>query len=164
MAAHTQASDVAESTAITLFSYTIDRFNILLERDLKTEIIGQQATFPIPHAPGWCSGMISLRGKLIPVLSLHRSLADNAPRADKWLLVVESSPLPQIAISIDSLPSQRQIKPDDFTAVDNDSLPRWLIQQCVISGKTFYRANHHELFEQLIHENDTQQSALEIEV
>lgn len=164
MTADTQASDVEESTAITLFSYTIDRFNILLERDLKTEIIGQQAIFPIPHAPEWCSGMISLRGKLIPVLNLHRLLADNAPRADKWLLVVESSPLPQIAISIDSLPSQRQIKPDDFTAVDNDSLPRWLIQQCVISGKTFYRANHHELFEQLIHENDTQQSALEIEV
>ena len=164
MTADTQASDTEESTAITLFSYTVDGFNILLERDLKTEIIEQRNIFPIPHAPSWCSGMISLRGKLIPVLNLHGLLANSTQAAGKWLLVVESQPLPQIAIRIDSLPSQRQIEPNDFTAVSGDALPNWLIQQCTLSGHTFYRANHHELFEQLIHENDTQQSALEIEV
>lgn len=154
-----------ESPVAIQFSYSVGRFNILLERDIKTEIIEHRDIFPIPHAPGWCRGMISLRGKLMPVLNLHKVLQNTTSKASKWLLIVESLPLPQIAISIDALPAQRQVKPDEFTAISDESVhPDWLLQQCTIDGKTFYRADHHGLFEQLIRENDTQQNALEVEV
>jgi len=49
---------------ISAFYYTAANYNILLESDIKTEIVEQLTIFPMPHAPVWCNGMISLRGLL----------------------------------------------------------------------------------------------------
>ena len=69
-----------EQQSTPQFYYTIAGCNILLEPGMKTEIIEKQVIFPIPHSPPWCQGMISLRGKLIPVANLHKLLNSSDQR------------------------------------------------------------------------------------
>lgn len=136
------------------FYYTVAGHNILLEAGIKTEIIEQQMVFPIPHAPQWCQGMISLRGKLIPVVNL-RTFFDT-PRVSKsdWLLVLEQSPFPQLAVRIDRLPQQQLVNNERRQSIDGQKLPSWFEASVLLDDLTLYEANHSKLFEQLIQENE----------
>jgi len=141
-------------SGVSKFYYSVAGFNILLESDIKTEIIEKRDIFPIPHAPEWCQGMISLRGKLIPVANLHKLLNDSATLKSQWLLVLEIAPYPQLAVRIDQLPAQQILNDEDQETVDRQSFPVWIESQIRIDEKTFYQANHTALFEQLIQENE----------
>lgn len=136
------------------FYYTVADHHILLEAGIKTEIIEQRDIFPIPHSPSWCQGMISLRGKLIPVANLH-TLFDNAKTSKShWLLVLEKAPFPQLAIRIDQLPQQQIINNERSKSIDNQTLPSWFEASVSLDEQTLYEANHSKLFEQLIQENE----------
>ncbi len=148
-------SSVNEPQGISKFYYSIADFNILLESGIKTEIIEKQDVFPIPHAPIWCQGMISLRGKLIPVVNLHKLLKDSKQIKSNWLLILEKEPYPQLAIRIDRLPQQQLLNDPDTDRVDSQLLPMWLKTKISVDNKTLYEANHTELFEQIIQENET---------
>jgi len=146
-----------QQNGVSKFYYCVAGFNILLESGIKTEIIEKCDIFPIPHTPEWCKGMISLRGKLIPVANLHKLLNDSAPGKSPWLLVLEIAPHPQLAILIDQLPMQQLLSNDNQDAIDNTRFPDWIESSTSIDDKTLYQANHTQLFEQLIHENETSQ-------
>lgn len=145
--------EATESSGITQFSYSIAEFNILLEPTAKTEIVEQREIFPIPHAPEWCRGMISLRGKLLPVIDLHLLLGRKAQGQSHWLLIIESSPLPPVAIRIDHLPTQYLVDPEQLQKITDQTLPFWLESSMDIVDTTVYRANHQQLFELLALQN-----------
>ena len=144
-----------ETQGISKFYYTVAEYNILLESGIKTEIIEKMDVFPIPRAPIWCQGMISLRGKLIPVVGLHKLLSDSKQSASNWLLVLEKEPYPQLAIRIDRLPQQQFFENQHSQTIDAEKLPSWLKSVIEISGTKIYEADHTELFDQLIQENET---------
>lgn len=144
-------SATPELSGITQFYYSIGEFDILLEPTAKTEVVEQRSIFPIPHAPEWCRGMISLRGKLIPVVNIHRLLGFALRNRSHWLLIIKTGDLPAVAIRIDRLPMQCQVQPSELTPVKNDSIPFWLKHSMMGgNGKTVYQANHTELFQLLI--------------
>jgi chemotaxis signal transduction protein len=144
-----------EPQGISKFYYSIAGFNILLESGIKTEIIEKQDVFPIPHSPIWCQGMISLRGKLIPVVNLHKLLNDAEQINSNWLLILEKEPYPQLAIRIDKLPQQQILNDPHSNKLDTQQLPMWLKAVISVDDKTLYEADHTELFDQLIQENET---------
>lgn len=146
---------------ISKFYYTVGNHHILLEDGIKTEIIEKQNIFPIPHTPSWCYGMISLRGKLIPVASLHKILGLTEASRSKWLLVIEMAPYPQIAIRIDSLPAQQLIDMESQEALKHSELPHWFDKSLLVEEKTFYSVNHAKLFEQLIQQNEVSRTDLQ---
>lgn len=150
-----------ETQATQSFYYTVAGHNILLEPEIKTEIIEKQRVFPIPHAPSWCQGMISLRGKLIPVVNLHQTFNSHKQADSHWLLVLEKAPYPLLAISIDQLPMQQQLNDEPREDVNHEALPKWLLAAISIDEKTLYEANHTELFEQIIQENEQSKSDLQ---
>jgi len=142
-----------ESTGTPQFYYSIEDFDILLEPTVRTEIVEQRNIYPIPHAPEWCRGMISLRGKLLPVLNVHRLLGRQSQTQSHWLLVVESDPLPAVVIRIDRLPMQHIVQADDFQSIEDLNLPFWLTSAIDVEGRNIYKADHHKLFELLILQN-----------
>lgn len=147
-------SVTSEPSSITQFYYSIGEFDILLEPTVKTEIVEQRNIYPIPHAPEWCRGMISLRGKLIPVVNTHRLLGCSLKNQTHWLLIVETNDLPPVAIRIDKLPMQHQVLPNELQAVTDDSIPFWFKHSISSSnGNTIYQANHTELFQLLALQN-----------
>ncbi|PID46189.1 MAG: hypothetical protein CSB47_05635 [Proteobacteria bacterium] len=139
-----------ESSAATQFAYSAAGFNILLEPSIKTEIIEQRSVFPIPHAPEWCRGMISLRGKLIPVIDIHRLLGRTITDQPHWLLIIETTGLPPAAIHIDQLPVQQQIVAEELRPITEDDMPFWIKRVIDIAEQPVYEANHTELFNLLI--------------
>ena len=147
-----------EQQSTPQFYYTIAGCNILLEPGMKTEIIEKQVIFPIPHSPPWCQGMISLRGKLIPVANLHKLLNSSDQRKSNWLLVLEKDPYPQLAIRIDKLPMQQLLDNEPRNAIDLAQYPSWLQASISVDNKVLYEADHTILFKQLIHENESPQS------
>lgn len=155
-----ESATVAESEqqSISKFYYTVTGHNIILEPEIKTEIIEQQDIFPIPHSPDWCKGMISLRGKLIPVINLHKVLNDSEQDKSDWLLIMEKAPHSQIAISIDQLPKQQTFQGQSFEALDPNKFASWLVATTSIDNKILYEADHSILFEQLIQINEASQS------
>jgi len=152
-------SPTPESPTTTHFYYSIAEFNILLESGMRTEIIEQREIFPIPHAPEWCLGMISLRGKLIPVINTHRILGCSVETDSHWLLIVESEPLPPAAIRIDRLPAQYQLQAEQLQVNHTDANAFWLPHLITDSEMTVYQANHGELFQLLTLQNQPKYSA-----
>jgi len=144
----------SQEAGTSKFYYTIADHNILLESGIKTEIIEKQNAFPIPHSPTWCQGMISLRGKLIPVANLHKMLKQSEQSQSSWLLVLEKSPYPQLAIRIDRLPQQQLISDNDARTELSGTLPKWLTHSLKIDDKALLEADHTLLFEQLIQQNE----------
>lgn len=142
-----------ESSGFTQFAYTVSEFDILLEPTLKTEIIEQREVYPVPHAPDWCRGMISLRGRLIPVINLHHLLGKHFNQDHRWLLVIDTQQLPPAAIPIDRLPMQQHIQPETLSASPADHLPFWVKQTLDVDGQTVYEADHGELFQHLTHQS-----------
>ena len=139
---------------ISKFYYSVGDYNILLEPGIKTEIIEKKDVFPIPHSPLWCQGMISLRGKLIPVVGLHKLLDDTKASNSNWLLVMEKETYPQLALRIDQLPKQQSFQDQPAESIDGDQLPSWFKAVIAIDGKKIYEADHTEFFDQLIQENE----------
>ena len=150
-----------EQNGVSNFYYTVAGINILLEPGIKTEIIEKRDVFPIPHAPSWCQGMISLRGKLIPVANLHKMLNSSDVGKSLWLLVLEIPPYPQLAILIDQLPKQQLLSNEHREVATNEKFPDWIKSGTTVSGSILYQANHSELFEQLIQENEISQRDLQ---
>ena len=146
-------SATPESSGFSQFYYSIDEFDILLEPTVKTEIVEQRDIFPIPHAPEWCRGMISLRGKLLPVVNMHLLLGRKAQNQSHWLLIIESTQLPPVAVRIDKLPMQHLVKSDEFHSIEEKNLPFWLTSALDSDGSSIYKADHKQLLELLILQN-----------
>ena len=154
-------SDSAQDNSA--FYYTTADHHILLEGDIKTEIVEQPTIFPMPHAPAWCSGMISLRGKIIPLLDMAFMLKTEHKSKARWLLILEATPLPPIAIKIDCLPSRFSYSEDDVMPIDNEQYPPWLVEKVETDELALFKADHSALFNQLIAENTARTTALNIE-
>ncbi|PWQ93594.1 chemotaxis protein CheW [Leucothrix arctica] len=154
-------SETAQENAA--FYYTTAGNNVLLESDIKTEIVEQPTIFPMPHASAWCSGLISLRGKIIPLLDMAFMLESEQTNKTRWLLILEATPLPPIAIKIDCLPSRFSYTGDDVVPIENEQHPHWLLEKVETDELALFKANHSALFNQLIAENTARTIAQNIE-
>lgn len=152
MVDETQASS-PDTPALSQFYYSIEEYEILLEVTAKTEIVEQRTIYPIPHAPEWCRGMVSLRGKLIPVVNVHRLLGRSLENKSHWLLIIETGDLPAAAIRIDKLPSQHKIQADAFQVMTDKAMPFWIKRFTEIEEKPVYEADHAALFQSIIFQN-----------
>jgi hypothetical protein len=88
------------------------------------------------------------------------AVQDTKPR---WLLILESTPLPQIAIKIDNLPARFNYTEENISAIDNNQHPSWLLESINTDEQTLLKANHSALFQQLINENLAQAPIQETE-
>jgi purine-binding chemotaxis protein CheW len=69
-----------------------------------SSIIRYEAATPVPHAPGAVEGVISLRGRVVPVVDMHRQF-DVAPTEEETgydRIVVTESEAGQIGLAVDS--------------------------------------------------------------
>ncbi len=78
----------------------------LLPCDAGLEIVAARQHFPVPHAPAWCLGLTSVRGELLPIVSLRQLLGEDCDEAPRWLLVVRPSAWPTLAIGLAQLPEK----------------------------------------------------------
>ena len=127
------------------FYYTVGNHNLLFEKNLKVENLSATTINKVPHAPDWCTGIISVRGVIMPVVNMHTFLNSELKLKEKYiqskktyLLMIEHNNHAPIILQIDKLPEIININDYTYSRSANNS-PDW-------QGKT-WKNSTNKLFE-----------------
>ncbi|CAA6800496.1 MAG: Unknown protein [uncultured Thiotrichaceae bacterium] len=132
------------------FFYTVGLFKFLLEDDIKVENLHEHTINAMPYAPEWCSGVISVRGVIMPVVNMHAFLKtgiDASPKKNKLIILDHRNHSP-IALMIDRLP-EVMFKDDYVIEKSPDKSPSWLANIMKNKTVTVYEVDHSELLKKL---------------
>lgn len=139
------------------YGFRIAGQNLLFEKTVPCEAIQNSLIYPVPNTPVWLSGLINLRGNLIPVIDLSsRISAQNGDRPEtgrKTLLIIDRNE-DIIGTFIDGLPVALQIDEDTVETVDNfDDAPELFRDRIRtayrVDESIWYEVDHKSLFRQL---------------
>lgn len=86
------------------YGFHIGNLGLLIGADTVSEVLEQTAIYPIPHTPRWLSGLINLRGNLVPVFDLKRFFELGHKTAARQHLLVLDRGETTVATLIDGLP------------------------------------------------------------
>ncbi len=100
----------AVGTRPSRFGFLIGNIGLLLAPEALSEVIEETVIHPIPNTPPWFSGMINLRGNLVPVFDLKTLFGFPDKLGDTRRLLVVDKGDKAVAIRIDGLP--RALAPD----------------------------------------------------
>lgn len=133
-----------------VFYYRVGDFRLLLETEVRAELLTQDSVYPVPFAPPWCSGLMGLRGELYPVVDMHRVLL-NQPRPDKHrLLWMQHPSMEPVIITCDGMPTQIKLPEDaDSDTVRPVGLPGWVGKALTIENALYLAADHVRLLKNL---------------
>ncbi len=127
------------------FFYTVGNHNFIFEKNLKVENLSATTINKVPHTPDWCTGIISVRGIIMPVVNMHTLLNSELKLKNKYiqskktyLLMVEHNNHAPIILQIDKLPEIININDYTYSRSVNNS-PDW-------QGKT-WKNSTNKLFE-----------------
>ncbi len=130
-----------------LFCYEIDTTHILIEPEIKMEVLEQSIIYPIPNAPKWYLGVTSLRGDILTVVNMHFLLNSKSNLKEKRLLKLKHPDFPALVIAIDKLPYQSNIERlVTYNKNNNKQYPAWIKSSLKQNEKTFLVADHPVLF------------------
>lgn len=135
------------------FYYTIGSHNFLFEKNLKVENLAPAIINKVPHTPDWCTGIISIRGVIMPVVNMH-TLLNNALKLEKkykqtnkpYLLMVEHENHAPVILQIDKLPEIINIKDYTYSRSANNS-PNWQGKTWKNSTNKLFEIDHDKLFQ-----------------
>lgn len=128
------------------FYYSVASFNILLEKDIKAENLSNPHVYALPHSPAWCSGIVNVRGNIIPVLNMHTFLKTGikVPINKSKLLLFKHSNMTPIVFQIDKLPAM--IDFDDYAIATNSvDLPQWINKSFKEGSNLIHEVDHSNL-------------------
>jgi len=147
-------SEATEAVISHRFYYTVGKYNILLEQDIKAENLSQPKIYEIPYPPSWCSGIVNVRGNIIPVVNMHTLLKteESISTKNSKLLLFQHDSLSPIIFQIDSLPSM--INFDEYTSkkLATDAA-HWMTGSFQHESNIIYQTDHINLLKNIINNN-----------
>jgi purine-binding chemotaxis protein CheW len=66
------------ASAVRRRAFRIGRFDLVLRDESRMELVSAPDLYPLPFAPAACSGLINLRGALIPLFDWREALGEEA--------------------------------------------------------------------------------------
>lgn len=138
----------SESVA-SRFYYRIGAHSILLEAEIRAEVLSGQVIYPLPFAPAWCAGLISLRGELYPIVDMHQVLQGQSFSAAPQLLLIQHPRFSPIALTCDGYPRQLQLPTHDLDLQRGENLPGWIPHVLHHDSSTLLVADHGRLLRHL---------------
>jgi chemotaxis signal transduction protein len=131
------------------FYYRIGIHFILLEAEIRTEVLSEQVTYPLPFSPAWCAGLISLRGELYPIVDMHQVLQGQSFATTPQLLLIQHPRFPPIALTCDGYPRQLKLPAQDLDLQVGENLPGWIPHVLHHDSNTLLVADHGRLLRHL---------------
>jgi len=138
-----------------LFFYRIGQLRILIEDDIKMEVLSESTLYPIPNSPAWYLGTRSVRGTILPVINMHflLGIADSAA-PPPWLLKLDHPLFSPIILAMDSLPAQVNLNTLANSPTNTSTYyPHWIESSALKNDTVFLFADHYTLLEALINNN-----------
>ncbi len=130
---------------------------LLIPHDVFGELIPRAGICALPNVENWCLGLVNVRGNLVPVFDMYAVLdaGDNvngASTKNQWLLILGEGP-DAVGITVDDLPEQLLLKPDERCEGRTSSTPSALSAHVTGAfnhdGKIWFEFDHQTLFEGL---------------
>lgn len=121
---------VGKSETDPFFGFQIGSYAFLISVDTYCEVIEHLPVNPLPNVDLWFSGLLNLRGALVPVIDLHALFSQATTDNKRQLLVIDRAEK-AMAIWIDGLPQIHNLASQPLKQLP--PLPP-LLECCVISG------------------------------
>jgi twitching motility protein PilI len=135
-----------------MFGIRIGRTGFVVSPSNLGFIINKALITPLPNAAPWLSGVLSLRGNLVPVIDLHVILSEEVINEKNRLLFVMVEDGYSAAIWIDDLPvfkSSWQFQTTRNHSALSKILQRFVPSACEQDGQLWYNINFSDLFDAL---------------
>ena len=148
------SSTDAQENTINRFYYSIGSLNFLLEQKLKVENISPNSISKVPHTQTWYKGIISIRGTIMPVISMHEFLKNRIDyketntNKESHLISINHAEFTPIALLIDKLPETVDITTYKTKKAPENS-PRWFENTLEKENNLIINVNHKSLLEQI---------------
>lgn len=147
-----QEQSIAEGEVY--FEFDIGPITLMVKHEIHCEYLQSPKISSLPLMPAWMTGLVNIRGALVPVFHLHQMLGfetnRDAQQATIRVLVMDRSE-DAGALLIDSPP--RVVRHTDDAWTDPVNAPaqlRGIVTHAVNSnGRECYVVHHRELFESL---------------
>lgn len=127
-----------------VFCYRTGDYHIVLEEGIRSELLTLDKIYPVPFAPAWCIGLVSVRGELFPVVDMHHVLLNQSTTEHPYLLWLKHEAFEPVVISCDSLPKQIEFPTERSERIPG--LPGWIRQAWVQNDELLLSADHARLF------------------
>jgi chemotaxis signal transduction protein len=141
------------ATTVSRFCYRVGQHSVLLESGMMAEVLVNQTLYPVPFAPDWCAGLISLRGDLFPVIDMHKVLLDEQAPGNPSLLLIQHKQFTPVALTCDGYPFQLRLPEDEQQ--ESGNLPGWIPHAFMHNGQRLLAADHGRLLRQIQHLSGT---------
>ena len=130
---------------VNRFYYKVGLHNILLELELKIEVLMAQTIYPLPSVPDWCKGLANVRCELVPVIDMHKIVLGRPASIQSNLLLIQHPKFPPTVLTCDGYPKQVKLTQDDANLVAENQSPAWLSQRLQYPTERILVADHGKL-------------------
>jgi twitching motility protein PilI len=86
------------------YGFRVGHVGLLISSNTVSEVIEKATICPIPHTPSWLSGLINLRGNLLPVFDFQQLLALQRVNQNKQRILILDKGEQAVGIIVDDLP------------------------------------------------------------
>jgi len=147
-----QEHGLSETAQVQRYGFRIGACRLVHDLSLAVELIELPRCYNLPSSSAWFSGLVNLRGNLVPVFDLKSLLGGTGPAGGRQMLLVIGTGESAAALIIDGTPDHISI--DAGSRIDQpDNVPEVLRDQLQgayeYAGETWYQANYEGLFESL---------------
>jgi len=140
------------SSQVQRYGFRIGGCRFVHDLNLPVELIELPHCYDLPNSSAWFSGLVNLRGNLVPVFDLRSLLGGTGPVGGRQMLLVIGNGERAAALVIDGTPDH--ISLDAGSRIDEpEQVPEILRDQLhgafQYAGETWYQANYEGVFESL---------------
>lgn len=89
LAAGAAAATEAIEEAPLRYGFTVGNVGLLMRPNCMSEVVKPPPIYPIPNTPPWLTGIVNLRGNLVPAFDLAVMLDENVTYEQPLLLVID---------------------------------------------------------------------------
>lgn len=145
-----EASD--GSARVQRYGFRIGASRFVHDLSLAVELIELPRCYDLPNSSAWFSGLVNLRGNLVPVFDLKSLLGATGPGGNRQMLLVIGSGERIASLVIDGTPDHITI--DAGSRIEQPPNVPEVLQECLTgayeyAGETWYQLNYESLFESL---------------
>ena len=147
-----QEHNLSGAAGVQRYGFRIGACRLVHDLSLAVELIELPRCYDLPNSSIWFSGLVNLRGNLVPVFDLKTLLGISAPTGHRQMLLVIGSGEKVAALVIDGTPDHINI--DAGSRVDQPSdVPEILREHLQgayeYAGEIWYQADYEGLFQSL---------------
>ena len=147
-----QEHNLSGSSGVQRYGFRIGACRLIHDLSLAVELIELPRCYDLPNSNAWFSGLVNLRGNLVPVFDLKSVLWISGPTGVRQMLLVIGSGEKIAALVIDGTPDHitldadsRVDKPDNAPEILRDHLQG----AYDYAGEIWYEADYEVLFQSL---------------